>query len=559
MMKKGIAVVFLLVFLLVSKISAQDLVPPLDIPLYLSGNFGELRANHFHSGIDFKTQGVTGLPVKSVQEGYISRMSVSPYGYGLALYVNHPDGTTSVYAHLDKFVPAIETVVRDSQYIKESYAVNLFFSPGQLPVKKAEKIAYSGNTGGSGGPHVHFEIRDTQTEVPMDPLPFFKNKIKDTRPPEIRGLMVFPQCNKGMVNGDTKKQAITLVKNELGILVPKNTITAWGEIGVGIKAYDRMDETSNIYGVYEIILKVNGEEVYHSVMDKFSFDDTRYLNTYVDWSSWINNREFYMKSFADPGNRLPINRSLNNGTVLIDKEKDYLFEYTLKDVYGNTSTFDFSIAGVETPIIQYEPDDPLFRFNRDNLLNEKGIELIIPRNNLYSDIYAKIDTLSGFTPFAPLYTIGERIPLHTYCPLVLNITNDIYPDTSKYGVVYNWKGKKSWLGGEYSEGKIKTKIRELGSFSIEIDTVPPVIRPVNENRWTTNKRISFKITDDLSGISSYKGTLDGEFVLFEYDAKTASLYCIFDSSRMKKGNQALKLIVKDGAGNETVFAKKVVF
>ncbi|MCC8147214.1 MAG: M23 family metallopeptidase, partial [Bacteroidales bacterium] len=277
-MRKLLPFLFSICFF-ISATHAQDLVPPLDIPLYLSGNFGELRANHFHSGIDFKTQGVTGLPVKSVKEGYISRISVSPYGYGNALYIDHPDGTTSVYAHLDRFTPDIESVVRDSQYVKETFAVNLFFSPDQLSIAKGEKIAYSGNTGSSGGPHVHFEIRETQTEMPLDPLPFYKDKIKDTRPPEIRGLMIFPQFNKGVVNGNTNNQEVELIKNSSGQMIVKDKITAWGEIGVGIKAYDRMNETSNIYGVNEIILKVDGEEVYHSIMDKFSFDKTRYLNT----------------------------------------------------------------------------------------------------------------------------------------------------------------------------------------------------------------------------------------------------------------------------------------
>ncbi|MDL2223710.1 M23 family metallopeptidase [Bacteroidales bacterium OttesenSCG-928-M06] len=555
---KNLIAIILFACLFIPRIQAQDLVPPLDIPLYLSGNFGELRANHFHSGIDFKTQGITGLPVKSVQDGYISRISVSPYGYGHALYINHPDGTTSVYAHLDKFVPRIGEVVRDSQYIKESFGVNLFFTPEQLPVAKGEKIAYSGNTGGSGGPHVHFEIRETASEEPLDPLPYFRNKIKDTRPPEIKGLMIFPQFDKGVVNGSAANQAIPLIKNAAGVLVPRDIITAWGEIGVGIKAYDRMDETSNIYGVNEIILKVNGEEVYHSVMNRFSFDDTRYLNTYIDWNSWINSKEFYMKSFADPGNRLKFNQSLYNGTVIIDKEKDYLFEYTLKDVYGNTSTFDFSIAGVETTIPVYESDDPYFRFNRDNEYAGKGIEINIPRGNLYSDVYVAIDTTANFTPYGPLYTIGKRIPLHTYCSLTLDIPNDTYPDKSKYGVVYNWDEKRSWLGGEHTDVKIKTKIRELGDFSIEVDSVAPVIKPVNMNRWTSLKRISFKITDDLSGIATYRGTLDGNFILFEYDAKTASLYYIYDPKRQKKGTQLLELTVTDSAGNQSIFSNNVV-
>ncbi|GHV20818.1 peptidase M23 [Clostridia bacterium] len=538
---------------------AQDIVSPLDIPLFLSGNFGELRSNHFHSGIDFKTQGVTGLPVKSVEDGYVSRVSVSPYGYGNALYINHPDGKTSVYGHLERFAPAIEAVVRDSQYQKESFSVNFYLFPGQLPVKKGERVAWSGNTGGSGGPHVHFEFRDTHTEEAIDALPYFKKWIKDTRAPEIRGLMVFPQLNKGIANGSTHNQALTIVKDKSGRQSLAKPVTAWGQIGIGVKAYDRMNETGNIYGVNEIILKVDGEEVYHSILNEFSLDDTRYLNTYIDWKEWTENKSFYMKSFTDPGNRLGVNRSLDNGIISIDSEKTYRLEYILKDVYKNTTTFQFDITGLKTLIPQQEPKGIYFPFNRDNLFVGQGVDLRIPRKNLYTDIYLQVETLPGYAPYAPLYRLGERIPLHSYCPLTLYLTNDTYPDKSKYGVVSYWRNKKNWLGGHYENGKISAEIRELGDFSVEVDTVPPVITPIKEANWAANGRIAFKISDDLSGIKSYKGTLDSKFILIEYDYKTNLLYSVYDPKRMGRGRQTLKLVVTDEAGNASEFQTTVAF
>jgi hypothetical protein len=530
---------------------AQNMVPPMDIPLLLSGNFGELRNNHFHSGIDIKTQGVTGIPVKSVKDGYIARISVSPYGYGNALYINHPGGITSVYGHLDKFAPGIEALVRENQYKNESFAVDLSFLPGELPVGKGEQIAWSGNTGGSGGPHLHFELRETESEKAIDPLPYFKNWIEDSRPPEVRGIMLFPQFNQGIVNESIENQTFSLVKDKTGKQSPAKPLTAWGAIGIGVKAYDRMNETSNIYGVSEIILKMDGEEIYHSVMDKFSIDDTRYLNTYIDWTEWTEHNSFYMKSFTDPGNRLGVNHSFNNGIININQEKTYHLEYILKDVYGNTTSFPFDIAGKEMWIPQYDRNEVYFPYNKDNEYSRKGMDLKIPRRNLYTTLYLKIETVPDYTPFAPLYIIGERIPLHSYCPLSLEITGDTYPDKSKYGVVHYWRDKKTWLGGEYDKGKIVARTRELGRFSIETDTVPPAITPVNKAKWEINKRISFKISDALSGIASYRGTLDGEFVLFEYDAKSHSLYYVFDAKRMKKGSQTLELTVTDGAGNQT--------
>ena len=539
---------------------AQEIISPLDIPLYLSGNFGELRSNHFHSGIDFKTKGVTGLPIKSVQDGYVSRINVSPYGYGNAIYINHPDGTTTVYAHLENFAPHFESLIRENQYLQETFALTLYFEPDELPVKQGEKIGTGGNSGGSGGPHLHFEIRETEGDIPMDPLPYFKDKIKDTRPPEIRGLKIFPQHNQGIVNGETKNLPITLIKDKSGKQQINRKIAAWGEIGIGIKAYDRMSETTNIYGVHEIILNVDGEEVYHSVMGKFSFGDTRYLNSYIDWDSWDIGGEFYMKSFVDPGNRLKFNQSSSNGIILIDQEKDYLFEYILKDVYGNTTTLKFVITGKISKIpILPEPEDWELIYNLGNTYFDKGIELEIPRGNLYTNYSIAVDTISAHTPFSPLYKIGERIPLHSYCPLTLNITSDTYRDKTKYGVVYNRNTSRSWLGGEYESGKMNVKIRELGDFSIEIDTIPPVIRPHNETNWTAGKRISFKITDNLSGIASYKGTLNGRFVLFEYDAKTNSLYCKYDPKRMQRGEQTLILTVDDSAGNRSELVRQIVW
>ncbi|MDR0412602.1 MAG: M23 family metallopeptidase [Dysgonamonadaceae bacterium] len=547
--------------LLATGLQAQNPGLPMDIPLFLSGNFGELRSNHFHSGLDFKTQSVTGIPVKAVDDGYIARINVSPYGYGKALYINHPGGTTSVYAHLDRFAPDVEALVCDSQYRREAFAVNLYFPAGKLPVKKGERIAWSGNSGSSGGPHLHFEIRETKSEKAVDPLPFFKSKITDTRPPEIRGLMLYPQRGKGIVNGKTANQPVALVKNKAGQPGVDQPVTAWGAIGVGIKAYDRMNGTTNIYGVNEIVLKVDGKTVFHSVMNRFSFDETRYLNALIDWHEWTENHSFYMKSFIDPGNLLSIYRSSGNGIILINEEKTYQLEYLLTDVYGNETSLKFNIRGEKAPVPDKRPGTVYFPFHRYNSFSGKGITLEVPRKSLYADLYLNIDTVAGHSPYAPQYIIGERIPLHSHCPLTLEIPTDTHPDKSKYGIVQLLKEEKNWLGGKYKGGKIRATTRELGTFTVEADTVPPVITPVNRQKWTANRRIAFKIDDDLSGIASFRGTLDGQFILFEYDAKNRSLYT--GSGRMKKRTEtpsatSLHLVVRDKAGNESEFTATVL-
>jgi len=539
-------------------VQAQNITSPLDIPLYLSGNFGELRNGHFHSGIDFKTQGVIGKAVRAVDEGFISRISVSPYGYGNALYIDHPDGKTSVYGHLDRFAPQIETLVRDSQYRQESFSVNILLASEQIPVKKGDRIAWSGNSGSSGGPHLHFEFRDTQTGKVMDPLPWFKNRIKDTRPPEIRELMIFPRSNNGgSANGSKNNQVLKLIRDKSGRQTLAKPLTAWGPVGIGIEAYDRMNETSNTYGVYEIILKVDGETEYHSVFDSLSFGDARYLTTYVDWKEWKENKSFFMKSFTDPGNRLGMNRAWSSGIIFIDQEKTYRLEYILRDVYGNTSTLRFDITGKQTLLPQEELKGVWFPFNRDNVFSDNGVELQIPRRNLYTDLDLQVQVIPEHTPFAPLYIIGDAVPLHSYCPLTLDIVDDSYPDKSKYGVISYWQKQKNWLGGAYDDGKMRVQIRELGRFSIEIDTIAPVIVPIQEDKWETNQRIAFKISDELSGIKSYRGTFGGRFALFEYDAKSNLLYYVFDPKRAKRGEQLLHLEVTDGAGNQSEFQKMI--
>ena len=257
----------------------------MDIPPVLSGSFGELRSNHFHSGIDFKTQGRTGVPIKSVQDGYVSRIFVAPTGYGRAIYVNHPDGTMTVYGHAERFSRTIEPIVVEEQYKNESFFLDISFPPGQIPVKQGEIIAYSGNTGSSGGPHLHFEVRNASGEEIQDPLPFYSKRIQDTRPPDIRGLMFFPQEGAGIVNVSTKDQAIPLVVNKEGKKVLSKAVIAWGQIGIGVKAYDLMTGTTNIYGVKEIILKVDGKEIFHSRIDRFTFSESRYINSFISWKT----------------------------------------------------------------------------------------------------------------------------------------------------------------------------------------------------------------------------------------------------------------------------------
>ena len=535
---------------------SQTAILPIDIPVLFSGNFGELRSNHFHSGLDFKTQGRIGIPVKSVKDGYVSRINVSPYGYGRALYVDHPDGTTTVYAHLDHFSKEIEACTVDSQYSKQSFRVDMAIAPGVFPVKQGEIIAYSGNTGGSGGPHLHFELRDTRTEEAHDPLTLYYDKIQDTRKPEVSSFMLYPQQGRGVVNGKISKLALSFKKDKKGntTLIP-STATVWGEVGFAVKAYDYMNGAPNILGVREIILKVDEQTVFHSDLTHFAFSDSRYINSFVDWEEWVYKKSFYMKSFVEPGNKLKIYRSSGDGFVNFNEEREYKIEYTLKDLQGNTASHTFRVKGVKQEIPAYQPKGLVWVYNQDNQFNQEGVSFSVPKGNLYTDIdfVFQVNRSAG-SSFSALFKVGERAPLHQYCPLVLPVYNDTFPQKDKYGIIsVASSGKKNWIGGSYEEGKVKASIRELGSFSIEIDTLAPKIVALNQANWTKNRALSFKITDNLSGIESWTASIDGQFILFEYDAKKAHLFCRYDAKRMKAGKGNLRLEVKDGCNNVAVF------
>ncbi len=553
-MKYILIILFTCIYFFETK--SQQVILPMDIPPYLSGNFGELRTNHFHSGIDFKTQGTTGIPVQSIKDGYISRIFISPSGYGRALYVDHPDGTTTVYAHLDHFSKKLETFARDSQYIKQSFFLDISVSPQLFPVKQGEIIGYSGNTGSSGGPHLHFELRETSTQEAHDPLVLYTDKINDSRKPVFQSFMIYPKAGKGVINGKTEKVPLHIKKDKKGneILSPEKT-TVYGQVGFAVKAYDYMNDTHNSFGVKEIILKIDKKEIFRSDMAHFAFSETRYLNSYVDWEEWTYNKSFYMKSFIDPGNKLNIYRMTGDGFFDFNEERDYHIQYILKDLYGNIAVRDFTVTGKKQAIPEYHPDGIPFPYNQDNTFEKNGIFLSIPVGNLYKDVYLKYDTVAYYTPFAPLYKLHKRTPLHSYCQLSIKIIKDIYPEKEKYGIICVNDGKKSWVGGNYENGKITTKIRELGSFSIDIDTIIPTVTELNPQSWAKNKCISFKISDSGSGINYWTAELNGKFVLFEFDAKKAHLFCNYDPSRMKAGKQKLRLTVRDACNNEKIIEK----
>ena len=555
--------IFIYIFLFVIHTPSAFSQPyryPLTLPPALSANFGELRHNHFHSGLDFKTQLAVNKPVVAIEAGYVSRISVSPGGFGLALYVDHPaTGHTSVYAHLNSFSKEIADWVKEKQYEQERFQITLYPEKGQFPVKRGEQIAWSGNTGSSGGPHLHFEIRDSRTEEPLDALAYL-SPLTDTQKPDLRGIALYPQRGKGIVNNSSTPLRMNIGKDRNGQpLAPGRSLQAWGRIGVGVKAYDRMNGQSNIYGVKHVRLFVDDKPVFSSSIDRFSFGDTRMLNSFVDFEDWRERRSFYMKSFVEPGNRLPFYKTTSNGYIDITEEREYRFRYELEDHAGNRLDYRFSVQGKPQDIPAPHPCDNWFSWNLNNSFLDLGFSLSIPAGNLYHDFCFTHHATKSNSYYSDLHRVNDSpIPLHRGAELWISLHTDTLQHRHNYGIVkINDNGSESWIGGTYTRGGVAATIRELGdSYAVSSHTLPPKITPVTPENWVKQRRIRIRLSDNKSGITSFRGEINGKFVLFTHDTKSNLYTYHFDEARLNRGERlSLVFTATDGAGNSSEYKK----
>ena len=515
--------------------------PPFDFPIIFSGNFGEIRANHFHGGLDFKTGGTIGKPVRALADGYISRIRVT-HGSGYVLDVAYDNGYSTINRHLSAFVGDVARRVEDLQYEKESWEVEITPEPDEYPVKAGQIIALSGNTGYSFGPHLHLDMIETATDEYIDPLPFFMDKVKDKTAPRAEGIMLFPQPGKGVVEGKQTRRAFPAH--------PTKPITAWGLIGAGIRAYDYMDGVQNKYGVKTVILEVDGEEVFRSTVDRFAYEENRYIN------SWTHGQ--YMKSFIEPGNHLRMLHASNGnrGLVDINEERPYRFVYTLSDALGNTSKVCFTVQGQKTTIAPVEHREKYaLKWDKVNYLQEPGLELVIPKGMLYDNVLLNYSVRADSGDIAFTYQLNDtRIPMHDACDLRIGLRRRPVEDMTKYYVAgVTARGGKYRIGGKYEDGVMKVRIRDLGTYTVAVDTVPPVITPVNQAQWGRTGKIIFKAKDKETGINTYRGTIDGKYALFgKPNSISGNLVCELDPKYVEKGGKhVVEMTVTDGCGNRT--------
>lgn len=515
--------------------------PPFDFPITFSGNFGEIRANHFHGGLDFKTGGTIGKPVRALADGYISRIRVT-HGSGYVLDVAYDNGYSTINRHLSAFVGDVARRVEDLQYEKESWEVEITPEPDEYPVKAGQIIALSGNTGYSFGPHLHLDMIETATDEYIDPLPFFMDKVKDKTAPRAEGIMLFPQPGKGVVEGKQTRRAFPAH--------PTKPIIAWGLIGAGIRAYDYMDGVQNKYGVKAVILEVDGEEVFRSTVDRFAYEENRYIN------SWTHGQ--YMKSFIEPGNRLRMLQASNGnrGLVDINEERPYRFVYTLRDALGNISKVRFTVQGQKTTIAPVEHREKYaLKWDKVNYLQEPGLELVIPKGMLYDNVLLNYSVRADSGDIAFTYQLNDtRIPMHDACDLRIGLRRRPVEDMTKYYVAgVTARGGKYRIGGKYEDGVMKVRIRDLGTYTVAVDTVPPVITPLNQAQWGRTGKIIFKAKDKETGINTYQGTIDGKYALFgKPNSISGNLVCELDPKYVEKGGKhVVEMTVTDGCGNRT--------
>ena len=543
----------LVVFLISHVLCAQnndleDYALPIDIPIFLSGTFGELRSSNIHAGIDIKTQGREGFPIKAVSNGYVSRIKVSTYGYGKVIYINHFDGNTSVYAHLKKFSSPFVDKVRDKQYNAESFEVELFLNPEELPVSKNQIIGFSGNTGGSFGPHLHFELRETNTQKPINPLLSHYN-IKDSIRPEIKALFAYPIGENSIINASQQEVQIPFRKVNDSIYIAEK-IEAIGKIGLGIITYDRHDNTYNKNGVYGITAKLNGIQVKSLQFSKIRFSDSEYLPTLIDYQRYSRTRQRVQKLFRSSSNELEFFNHVDDGFIEVEVQKNYAYQIKVEDANHNNRYLLVPIVGKDQEIATLKKKHPVgkeIETNKDYLFLYDGAEIYIPKNGVYDTSRFELSY-----EYNQLKVKADHVALRKDFRIKINAPDSI---VGHYMGVKSKKEKIRFVSNTIRDNQFVAKTKKIGTFSVEQDTIPPSIKPAQQydQRWLSNfKTLRFTIDDKETGIRSYHATIDGKWALFEYEPKKKELTFNFDEHFTLEGaKHSLEINVIDNVGNES--------
>ena len=547
-------------FLYASIINSQNSGDyPLEIPIILSGTFAELRPNHFHAGIDIKTKGTEGFKVYSIGDGYVSRIQITHGGYGKALYIKHDNGQSSVYAHLQKFSPKIEKIVKEIQYSKESYTFRTYPSKDEIRISEKELIGFSGNTGRSFGPHLHYELRD-ELDRPINPMAFKNYSVRDTIPPVVLGLYykLMPENSISGSNSSFNELKLKKISNNLFI---SDTLKTSGPVGFGINSFDRMNNTWNKMGLSNIKTNIDGNEIFNMDLNSFSYDEWRHINTFIDYPYYKNKKIKIQKLYIEEFNPLDMyKRSLGDGVVKINETNvTYLYSVKLFDFNKNRSEILVPIQWVKQNDLSNRKLDfeNMFKVNKDSTYNFKfpGAKVSIEKNSFYTDKIIQI-----FEENNLLHVDKDSIPLLKGITIKMDVSryNDSIRNRTYIGRIGENK-KSSFVSSKKEENYVIAKVNNLGDFMIKVDSIKPNISviDISDNQWISNrKNLRIKISDNESGVKNYRGTINDKWILLEYNPMKGILsYDFNDNVNRDDAKNVLEIKIEDNVGNEKKLIK----
>jgi hypothetical protein len=539
---------------------------PVDHDIKLSGTFGELRPNHFHAGIDIKSKtGKIGQNLYAVADGVVSRINIKSSGYGNAIYIDHPNGYTSVYAHLDKFPKEIADYMFQQQYEKQISEIESYPSADRFHFKKGDIIGTLGLSGRSYGPHLHFEIRDTESEVPINPL-LFGFEINDKVRPDLRAIKLYGL--DGQLKELESKQ-FTLRQVGSSYTPRKDTIEMnTYDVGIAMKAYDQMTGVSNLNGIYALEMYVDDSLHFSFTMDKISFDQTRYINAHMDYIERETKKSYFNRCFKLPGNELSIYENENwDGVIKINEDKAKKIHYVVTDLHQNKSESTFWVKKSNSAEdFDGKPYQYLLYYNQDNEISRKDINFFMPKGALYRDLEFQFLTSeeSSHNIHSHVYHLHDPMtPLHKNFSLAIQPKTDLRALRGKAFIGYCGTDNQYFnCGGTWEGNMLTTKTSLLGDYCIMIDTIPPSITPVKfRSKLNGYTSIRFKIEDNVKvgkggeGLS-YKGYIDDQWILMTYNGKNETVTYKVDD-RLQAGQHTFKLIVRDALGNSTTYQKPI--
>lgn len=555
-----IALFFLCPSLIIAQ-NAANYSPPLDIPLTLAANFGELRPNHFHTGVDFKTDGREGLPLYAIQDGFVSRVKFSPTGYGKVIYINHPNGITSVYAHCSRFSEKLSALVNEVQAKEQTAEVEVYLLPSDVPVKRGERIAFSGNSGSSTGPHLHFELRDTKTEVALNPLKYGFDAM-DNRPPELKSMKVYALTEAGYrIPGKVKEVKIT--KGNFGYAVPKNAIELpsdfclrHGGVGLAVEAVDYLSNSTHACGLYACELMVDSVRLFQQQLNQVNFEHSRYVNSHKDYAEYVNSKRKFSKAFKTKHNPLTIYAATDCGVIYLPLRDSVRVSYKAYDLKNNEALLRFSMRRKEGHSLDVEPFSPrgnyFFPDSSYHFANE-WIDFKVDKFTFYEPSLMR---LSLNEPFQ-LGNANDPIQLPVHIRMKLPTTSIA---KHKYYIVCQTQGGKKILATDVVDDWLVADTKNLGVFWLGIDTTAPLIYPMNFQDADTvigKKRMQWKVTDAQTDVGSYAVFVNDEWHLLEYESKGS--YVFFDFTPASSGVYSVELQVSDRCGNRRLWVKPVKF